>query len=117
MEDLKMVEETKRRLDCASQNKHYYEVPKSRQPVNKQSLRYRNEAISKALYGRPNHNTSVVIFDNDELKSVCFGLVTSPSQNVNMKSKNDVAVSVLAHVMARIKLNDCLPSSMASVFD
>ena len=89
MEDIKMVEETKRRLDCASQNKHYYEVPNSRQPVNKQSLRFRNEAISKAFYGRQNHNTSVVTFNNDELKSVCFGLVTSPRHKVNMKSKND----------------------------
>ena len=44
----------------------------------------------------------------------CFGLVTSLIPRITMKSKNDVAFSVLAHAKSRIsefvqKLNDCLP--------
>ena len=97
--------------------KSFIRFQKNRQPTNTNNLKNREETISKALYGRQNRNTSVVIFDNEELKSVCFGLVTSMRKSVQMKSKNDVAVSVLAHAKARIsefvrKLNDCLPSRM-----
>ena len=104
-------------MECEQNNKTYYSIPKSRLPVNKNILKTRDQAINKALYGRQSNNTSVVIFDNEELKSVCFGLVTSPRQQVQMKSKNDVAVSVLAHAKSRIsqfvrKLNKCLPDRL-----
>ena len=67
------------------------------------------------MHGRQDRDISVMIFDNEELRRVCFGLVTSLRQQVTMRSKNDVAVSVLAHAKSRIsefvrKLNDCIPS-------
>ena len=99
---LKELEENNRRTECERNNKNYYQVPKSRQPLNTNCLKSRDEVINKALYGRQNRNTSIVIFDNDEMKSVCFGLITSQRQTVQMKSKNDVALSVLAHAKARI---------------
>ena len=116
----KELETLKKRADCERDNKRYYEIPKSRQPANKNLLKTRDEAISKALYGKQNMNTSVIIFNNNELKSVCFGLVTSPRRDVQMRTKNDVAVSVLAHAKSRIaefvhKLNRCLPNRMGGV--
>ena len=115
--DLKEMEINDQRMECERNNKKFYQIPKNRQPTNTNNLKNREETISKALYGRQNRNTSVVIFYNEELKSVCFGLVTSMRKRVQMKSKNDVAVSVLARAKARIsefvrKLNDCLPSRM-----
>ena len=109
-----------KRTDCESNNKRFYEIPKSRRPVNKNALKTREEAMSKALYGRQNQNTSIVLFDQECLKSVCFGLVTSPRRRTLMKLKNDVAVSVLAFAKHRIanftrKLNDCLASRLCSV--
>ena len=108
------------RAEAEMKNKKFYEISKSQMPKNADKLKSRMEVINAAQYGRQNQDTSIVIFDQEQLRSVCFGTITSLRKSRQMKSKNDVAVSVLAHAKSRIsefvrKVNDCLPSRLFGV--
>ena len=115
---LKESEENNRRLECEAKNKKFYTIPDHMKPKGKTDLKTRSESIRSALYGKSNANVDVVLFSKDSLHSICFGMISSTRQQATMKSKNDVAVVVLAHAKARIGLFfrlmcDCLPTRLS----
>lgn len=115
-EDIKLREVEAKKAECEAKCKKFYQIPKSQQPTT--NIKSRDDIINSTLRQRRNRNTSVVLFDTEDgIQSVCFGMVTCNKEKTNMQSKNDVAVSVLAHAKARIGeffriLNDCLPTRM-----
>ena len=117
-EDVKARKTEAKKIECEAKGKRFYEIPRSQQPTSKVDVKSRDDVINNALYGKKNGNTSIVLFDTEDgIQSVCFGMVLCNREKINMQSKNDVAVSVLAHAKARIGeffrvLNDCLPTRM-----
>ena len=110
--------ETKNRLYCEQNNKSNYTIPDSKLPNNKNDLKSRNKIIERAKMGSNNNNTNIdiVIFNDGVLESFC--MVSSTKNNVVVKCKNDVTVSVLAHAKARIGqffrlICDCLPNRLS----
>ena len=116
-EELKELMIAKKRIECEKRGKRFYQIPNSQLPVNKSNIKSREEVMSTALKGKLNKNSSVVLFntDNGKISSICFGMLSTTRPQTIMRSKNDVAVSVLSHAKARIGefyrlISDCLPS-------
>ena len=93
------------KLECEEKNKRYYEIPKTQRPVtNKNKIYTQQQAISNAMRDKGRHSSTVVLFSRskESYDSVCFGMAHTVRAKITMKSKNDVAASVLAHAKARI---------------
>ena len=102
--DLFAAEEERKKAECEAKGKKYWEVPKSRQPRNKDVMKSKEEVVHQAMSRANNENTYVCLFDdkNGTARNVCFGFVSAPRKKVILTSKNDVAVVVLSHAKARI---------------
>ena len=98
------MEEEKRRY-CEANNKKFFSISEHKLLKNKSELLSREETLRRELTYSNGCNTDVILFDSngkDGYSSVCFGLVSTTRNHIVMKTKNDVAVVVLAYAKARI---------------
>ena len=116
-EEVKDLLIAKKKIDLESRGKRLYQIPPSQTPVNRRETKSKEEVIATVLRGKLNKNSNVVLFnsENGGMKSICFGMVSTTRNQIIMRTKNDVAVSVLSHAKARIGeffklLTDCLSS-------
>ena len=72
--------------------------------TNKRKLYSQQQAINNAMRDKGRFSSTVVLFNRskESYNSVCFGMVHTVKPKIQIKSKNDMAASVLAHAKARI---------------